>query len=138
MAYQWDSSLETGHEKIDKQHRQLVMALNNIIDASQQGKGSDEIFKTLDFLTGYTIMHFATEEKLQQQYKYPDYFVHKQYHDEFKMTVGELTERLISEGPTEDMIGLVTSVIGKWLINHIKGDDFRMAAFIKSKGDNGA
>ena len=137
MAYQWDSSLETGHAKIDNQHKQLISALNSIIEASQQGKGSDEIFRTLDFLTGYTVMHFSTEEKLQAEYNYPDYLVHKSYHDEFKVTVGELTKRLVQEGPTEDVIIEVTTVIGKWLLNHIKGDDFRMAAFIKSSGDTG-
>jgi hemerythrin len=136
MGYKWDSSLETGHEKIDNQHKQLVATLNSLIDASQQGKEADEIFKTLDFLTGYTIMHFSTEEKLQIQYNYPDYLVHKRYHDEFKTTVTDLTKRLISEGPTEEMIELVTTTIGNWLLNHIKGDDFRMAAFVKSKGDN--
>ena len=137
MAYQWDTSLETGHAKIDNQHKQLITALNNIIEASQQDKGKEEIFKTLDFLTGYTVMHFTTEEKLQVDYNYPDYLIHKRYHDEFKVTVGDLTRRLIKEGPTEEMIGLVTTTIGNWLLNHIKGDDFRMAAFVKSKGDPG-
>ena len=136
MAYEWDSSLETGHEKIDNQHKQLVAALNSIISAAQEGKGKEEIFKTLEFLTGYTVMHFSTEEKLQIQYDYPDYLVHKRYHDEFKITVSELTERLVREGPTEEMIGTVTSTIGEWLLNHIKGDDFRMAAFVKAKGSN--
>ncbi|MDR0584206.1 MAG: bacteriohemerythrin [Treponema sp.] len=136
MAYEWDSSLETGHEKIDNQHRQLVAALNSIISASQEGKGKEEIFKTMEFLTGYTVMHFSTEEKLQVQYDYPDYLVHKRYHDEFKITVGELTERLVREGPTEEMIGIVTTTIGEWLLNHIKGDDFRMAAFVKARGSN--
>jgi len=135
MAYQWDTSLETGHAKIDNQHKQLITALNSIIDASREGKGRDEIFKTLDFLTGYTIMHFSTEEKLQVDYDYPDYLIHKRYHDEFKGTVGELTKRLVDEGPTEELIGSVTTTIGNWLLNHIKGDDFRMAAYVKSKGD---
>jgi len=33
-------------------------------------------------------------------------------------------------------MNVVTETIGDWFINHIKGDDFRMAAFIKSK-ENG-
>ena len=136
MAYDWDPSLETGHHKIDNQHKQLVSALNNLIEASRQGKGKEEIFKVMDFLTGYAVMHFATEEKLQVQYNYPDYLVHKRYHDEFKVTVGDLTARLVAEGPTEEMVALVTNTIGNWMLNHIKGDDFRMAAFIKSKGDD--
>ncbi|MDR2158956.1 MAG: bacteriohemerythrin [Treponema sp.] len=132
MSYKWDSSLETGHEKIDNQHKQLIAALNSIIEASAGGKGSAEIFKTLDFLTGYTIMHFSDEEKLQVQYDYPDYLIHKRYHDEFKVTVGELTRRLEKEGPTEEMVNIVTTAVGNWLLNHIKGDDFRMAAYVKA------
>ena len=135
MAYHWDTSLETGHAKVDNQHKQLITALNSIIEASQQGKSKDEIFRTLDFLTGYTVMHFSTEEKLMVTYHYPDYLIHKRYHDEFKGTVGELTQQLIKEGPTETLIGSVTQTIGSWLLNHIKGDDFRMATFVKSKGD---
>ncbi|MDR2434945.1 MAG: bacteriohemerythrin [Treponema sp.] len=136
MAYEWDSSLDTGHEKIDNQHKQLIAALNSIVKASAEGKGKEEIFKTVEFLTGYTVMHFSTEEKLQIQYDYPDYLVHKRYHDEFKITVSELTERLTREGPTEEMIDIVTNTIGEWLLNHIKGDDFRMAAFVKARGSN--
>jgi hemerythrin len=133
MAYEWDSALETGHEKIDNQHKQLIAALNSIIEASKNGKGSDEIFRTLDFLTGYTFLHFSDEEKLQRQYNYPDYAVHKRYHDEFRAAVDDLTRRLVQEGPTPAMVDLVTSSIGDWLLNHIKGDDFRMAAYIKSQ-----
>ena len=133
MAYQWDASLETGYEKVDNQHKQLVSTLNDIIKASVEGKGKDEIFKTLDFLTGYTIKHFSDEEKLMVKYNYPDYLIHKRYHEEFKVTVGDLTKQLINEGPTEKMVNTVTTAIGKWLLNHIKGDDFRMAAYVKTK-----
>jgi hemerythrin len=136
MAYLWDSSLETGHEKIDNQHKQLIAALNSLIEASAGGKGDVEIFKTLDFLTGYTIKHFSDEEKIQIEYEYPDYLIHKRYHDEFKVTVGEMTKQIQKEGPTEVLIGQVTNAIGSWLLNHIKGDDFRMAAYVKSKGGN--
>jgi hemerythrin len=133
MAYQWDSSLETGHVKIDNQHKQLIAALNNLIDAAKSGKGDAEIFKTLDFLTGYTIMHFSDEEKLQIKYDYPDYLVHKRIHEDFKKTVGDLTKKLRDEGPREELVNTVTDAVGAWLLNHIKGDDFRMAAFVKSK-----
>jgi hemerythrin len=133
MKYQWNKSLETGHKDIDNQHKQLIEALNNIIDASQEGKGSEEVFKTLDFLTGYTVMHFIAEERFMINYNYPDYLMHKRLHDEFKVTVGELTQRLFKEGPTRELVGITTTSIGNWLVNHIMGDDFRMAAFIKTR-----
>jgi hemerythrin len=132
MAYQWDSSLETGYALVDNQHKQLIAAVNNMIDASKNNKGDQAVMETVDFLTGYTIKHFADEEKLQKQFNYPDYLMHKRIHDDFKNTVGGYTARLIKEGPTQALINEVSDAIGAWLLNHIKGDDFRMAAFVKA------
>ena len=132
MAYKWDSSLETGYEKIDNQHRQLVAAVNNLMEASLTGKGDRAVIDTLEFLTGYAVKHFNDEEKLQVQFDYPDYLNHKRIHDEFKVKVGEIVQKVNKEGPTADVINEVSSIIGAWLLNHIKGDDFRMAAFVKA------
>ncbi|MDR2102886.1 MAG: bacteriohemerythrin [Treponema sp.] len=133
MFYQWDSTLETGYDVIDNQHKQLVAAVNDLLDACRNGKGKEAIASTMDFLTGYTIKHFMDEEKIQIKYNYPDFLTHKRYHDEFKVLVGRFTRRLIREGPTELIINDVCASIGDWLLNHIKGDDFRMAAYIKAK-----
>jgi hemerythrin len=133
MAYIWNSSLETGHELIDNQHKQLVAAVNKLLEACRSGQGAEAVASTMDFLTGYTIKHFLDEEKLQKQYDYPDYFAHKRLHDDFKVVVGDLTKRLIREGPTEPIIEEVSASIGDWLVNHIKGDDFRLATYIKAQ-----
>jgi len=132
MAYKWDSSLESGYEKVDNQHRQLVAAVNNLMEASLNGKGEKAVMETLEFLTSYAVKHFADEENLQLQFDYPDYFNHKRIHDDFKVVVGELVQQVNNEGPTGAMIDKVSTAIGSWLLNHIKGDDFRMAAFVKA------
>ena len=133
MTYPWDPELETGHEKIDNQHKQLFDALNNFIDVSMRGNGENEIYRTMDFLAGYTIMHFSDEEKLQEEYDYPDYLVHKHYHDAFRETVEKLIQQMYTEGPSQELVDTLITTIGSWLLNHIKGDDFRMATYIKSK-----
>ena len=132
MAYQWDSSLETGYAKVDNQHKQLVAAVNNLMDASQNGKGDHAVMETLEFLTGYAVKHFMDEEELQVQFNYPDYLNHKRIHEDFKRKVGEFVGKVQKEGPTQEVIGEVSTEIGAWLLNHIKGDDFRMATFVKA------
>lgn len=132
MAYQWDSSLETGYDKVDNQHKQLVAAVNGLMEASAGGKGDAAVMGTLEFLTSYAVKHFADEEKLQVQYSYPDYLNHKRIHDDFKEVVGGFVKQVNERGPSEELINEVSSVIGAWLLNHIKGDDFRMAAFVKA------
>jgi len=131
--YKWDHSLETGYIKIDNQHMELFSKVNKLIDASNKGKGNEAIFKVLKFLTEYVVMHFQTEEDLMRRYNYDDYSAHKKIHDAFKATVGELSAQLNEKGPTHEMIALVTKTINAWLVHHIKGDDYRMAVYIKEK-----
>jgi hemerythrin len=133
MGYEWNGSLETGHELIDSQHKQLFAAINDLLDKCGAGKGKDEIASSLDFLNDYTIKHFFDEEKLQQKYEYPEYPQHKQYHDAFKTVVRDLKVRLIMKGPTDELIRDVHVQVGDWLVTHIKGNDIKLAAYIKGK-----
>lgn len=55
MAYSWDKSLETGNPSIDSQHKSLINAINELLDACSQGKGRNEVSKTLNFLQDYVI-----------------------------------------------------------------------------------
>ena len=132
MAYEWDSSLETGYERVDNQHQQLIEAVNTLVDARATGKGDKVVTETLYFLVGYAIEHFSEEEELQLWFKYPDYLNHKQQHDEFKIKVSELVQRVEDEGPTVEIINLLSSTVVTWLIDHIRNEDFRMATFIKA------
>jgi hemerythrin len=133
MEYLWDKSLETGNAMIDEQHKQLFTAINDLIRTCEDGKGRDELSKSLDFLTNYTIKHFFDEEQIQQKYHYPDFPNHKKYHDDFKETVRDLSHRLILRGPSEELIGDVRRQIGDWLVTHIKGQDVRVAAHIRAQ-----
>jgi len=132
MAYKWVSSLETGYDKIDNQHKQLINAVNSLMEASSAGKGDKAVLDTLDFLTGYAVKHFADEEQLQSDYEYPDFLNHKKLHDEFKAVVNDLLQRVSKDGPTPEIIDVISTTVGEWLHNHIQGDDFRMAVFVKT------
>lgn len=133
MAYAFTKDLETGNAAIDSQHKQLIEAINNLLNACAQGKGRVEIEKTTKFLEDYTAKHFGDEEKLQIQYRYPDYQNHKQYHEGFKRVVREISAQLSKEGATVALVGKVNTSIGGWLLNHIKKEDVKVAAHIRSQ-----
>ncbi|MDR2403247.1 MAG: hemerythrin family protein [Spirochaetaceae bacterium] len=133
MQYTWDKSLETGIEKIDTQHQQLFVAVNQLLLTCNDGKDQDALKKDLDFLTNYTIKHFFEEEQIQQKYKYPDYLNHKKYHEEFKSVVRDLSVQFIMKGPSETLINDITTKIGGWLVSHIKVEDQKLATHIKAQ-----
>lgn len=133
MPYAWSKDLETGNPSIDSQHKQLIEAINSLLAACSSGKGRSEIEKTTKFLMDYTSKHFKDEEVLQMKYQYPDYVNHKKYHEGFKQVVRDLSTQLANEGPSVVLVGKVNSNIGGWLVNHIKREDVKLAAHIKSK-----
>ncbi len=132
MAYAWSADLETGNTAIDTQHKELIIAVNNLLDACASGKGREALKQTADFLYSYTAKHFADEEKLQLASKYPDYQNHKKEHEDFKKVVHEMVAQLNTEGPTVAMVGKVNKTIAGWLIRHIKQQDKKVAAHIRA------
>jgi hemerythrin len=132
----WNPDLETGNAVIDNQHKQLFVAVHSLVDAYRNGNGRDEVEKTMEFLVGYTLKHFADEEALQKKYDYPDFLAHKRAHSEFKGVAQELVKELSRNGPTDEFISKVYVIVGEWLVNHIKGDDFKMAAYVQQRERN--
>ena len=131
--YVWTKDLETGNIMIDTQHKQLIQAINNLLEACAKGQGRIQIDETLNFLNDYISSHFKDEEMLQKKYEYPDYINHKQYHEGFKKVVKEIVEEYNKGGATIILVGKVNKSIGEWLINHIKREDKKVAQHIKNK-----
>ena len=133
MAYSWDKSLETGNLSIDTQHKSLITAINELLEACSQGKGRIEVSKTLNFLQDYVVKHFVDEEKLQLQSAYPDYKAHKEKHEAFKVTVKNIVDEFKESGANIQLVAKVNSSVGGWLINHIKTEDKKVAMHIINK-----
>lgn len=133
MAYSWDKTLETGNPSIDEQHKSLINAVNELLDSCSQGKGRSEVEKTLKFLQDYVVKHFNDEEKLQIKSNYPDYKAHKEKHEAFKKTVDDIVQEFNRSGASIPIVAKVNSSVAGWLISHIKSEDKKVAAYIKSK-----
>jgi len=131
MAFVWTKDLETGHTLIDNEHKQLVKAADELVTACSQGKGRQEIGNAVEFLSNYTKTHFAHEEELQVKYKYPDYSVHKNWHQGFVKEIESVAVKLKSEGANIAVVAEVNTKIGQ-LITHIKTFDLKLAQFIQS------
>ncbi|MDR2471329.1 MAG: bacteriohemerythrin [Treponema sp.] len=133
--YRWDDSFVTHVNLIDARHQRLFEAINRLLDACEQGKGQEELRKSLAFLSNYTVKHFSEEEVLQKRYGYPDIEGHHQLHEAFKETVRHLASDLEANGPSEELIERLKKEVGGWLVIHVKQVDIKMAQILR---DNGA
>jgi hemerythrin-like metal-binding protein len=134
VVYRWDSSLNTGNDLIDSEHRQLIQAINSFLAAANSPSDAKRLRDTLDFLNDYTQKHFSDEEALQKKYNYPNYTTHHQFHEWYKKEVATMTNAFLREGSSRALIERAHKQVGDTIIAHIKSEDVRLAQYIKKQG----
>ena len=62
----WDDGFSVGVRELDKQHQQIVMLVNTLIEMNETEVASEIISDTLTKMTQYASDHFKTEEQYQK------------------------------------------------------------------------
>lgn len=128
----WSEKYSTGFESIDSEHKKLMDLLNKLHDGMMNHKTNDVIGGVLDDLIKYTQTHFAHEEKLFAQYKYPQEASHKLEHKKLVEKALDL-QKGFKAGSVTVSVGTL-NFLRDWLNNHILKTDFAYREFFKEKG----
>ena len=127
------SDMETGVEKIDEQHRELIKRINAVVSMGTLAVAKEETQKTIDFLGEYIVSHFKDEEVLQKQSGYPKHERHKEQHQGYINEFKKLKEEFLKNGPSGTFtIKLNTSIINL-IVRHIKSDDVEFGKYYKEQ-----
>jgi hemerythrin len=127
----WRETYNIGVDEVDQQHQELVVKLNEFLDACIQQKGKDKIMETLAFLRDYTVEHFRSEEEIMLKYNYPDYAEHKKDHDDFVASVLELEASIQNQGATVVTTLKLNRTLTDWLLSHISKSDMKIGQFLR-------
>ncbi|MGB2906570.1 MAG: hemerythrin family protein [Candidatus Aminicenantaceae bacterium] len=130
----WDDSLSVGVDLIDDQHKLLIEKLKDLSDDFKQGHEQNKILRTLGFMIDYTDFHFTAEEKVMAENDYPGLEDQQQQHAEFKATLDSILLDLREDGPTEELVKSINIFLLNWLVNHIKGSDQKLGAYLNEQG----
>ena len=128
----WDDSLLLGNMLVDMQHQKLFELASDLVASCELGNSTEKLQDTLLFLANYAIKHFTDEEALQIEYNYPDYETHKQIHDDFKTTIGNLVQKFKESGSSSDLSNDVSKILVRWLLDHIKNEDKKIGEYIRN------
>lgn len=129
MFFTWESSLDTGIEIIDEQHRRIVDYINALHNAIST-KDIDMVSNILDQLIDYTVSHFSFEESLMQNHGYMHTEAHKKVHDMFTARIQNYRKEL-DEG--KDISRKLLNDLKVWLTSHIKSEDSDYVKVVKTK-----
>ena len=133
----WDTSLETGIDDVDEQHRQYFVLLNDYLEkAAETATDRNQFFDLMekfDFLQQYAKEHFSTEELIMQEAGFPDFESHRDEHLYFVQHVEELYIQLKSVGFSPELAREVNYYIVEWFVDHIRQADMELVEFLHTR-----
>ncbi len=128
----WKDCYATGISEFDAEHRNLVDRINHLYEAIRGKEGEQSLPKIIDDLIEYTEVHFAHEEQLMTEHKYPELEAHREKHAELRNKVDEFKQQL--EKGDSQLPLLLFNFLRDWLLHHIVEVDGKYRDFFKEKG----
>lgn len=129
MALHWSSTLKLGVPALDAQHRELFDRVDRLLDSMLHGDRS-EAAPLASFLRDHVVLHFAAEEQLMHDLRYPEAKTHTAEHHVFAACILELDSALREHGATADLVLRLESEVTAWLRDHVYVADVALGRFI--------
>ncbi len=131
MSLHWTPDLAVGVTLVDDQHKRLFAEVDKLVAAVNK-KDFALVTKTLDFLAGYAVEHFAAEENLMGECNYPGIPKHVGQHRAFVKEFVELKTTYERDGATVAVVLKLNNWLFSWLWNHIRGSDVEMGRYLQA------
>lgn len=120
----WSDDMSVGCKALDDDHKVLIQALNDFIDAVDNDEGvfvTDGIFSVL---ADYTDYHFTREEMIMEACGYTDIVSHKNTHAALKEQLMDSRTRYM-HNPNAELEDHVRKFLTHWLQDHILVKDMK-------------
>ncbi|CUW39204.1 Hemerythrin-like protein [Magnetospirillum sp. XM-1] len=123
------SSYSIGHQILDDDHDRMI-AIWRELEASRT---LDAAKSAAARLMGEAGEHFIREEQQMLHCGFPDYVRHKALHAEMAAALRRvLLLPLLSSVNHEEFVSAVRSLMEKWVMAHILGEDSKLAPYIRA------
>lgn len=121
LHLQWSKTYECGLAEIDKQHRNLFVKANELLQMNSKDANKENIATIIKELLEETVAHFAYEEQILEQLAHPDASVHALSHRRLLDKTNILLDKLQRGGA--DLGALLHFMIYELTAQHIMIDD---------------
>jgi len=131
---EWSTEYNLGIEVIDQQHKKILVYLNELAEAIENGNTEEVLKKVVDNLVKYTYSHLEHEEKLFIEMGQDEFKAHVEEHNKFRKTISEMQDAVKTDGETVQPAVELHSMLYNWLFSHIQGTDKQYVPLFKKFG----
>lgn len=120
---EWSEHLSIGIGEIDDQHKALLERITTLKRKIDEKDHEDGLRESIHFLKKFVLDHFIEEEELMQEHSYPDFELHKAYHEGFIKHLEKIEGQILDQGYTESLANEVYGWLICWFCDHVARDD---------------
>lgn len=128
----WDSSLDIGVHDMNREHQDILDAMNAIYGADQAGKKGGVINSMIAHLGAVTTRHFRDEEAFMARINYADLENRKRIHA--KLLKDFAAHQAAAEAAGGEPSPAFFQFLRLWLAAHIKCIDLKYAEHSRKTG----
>jgi hemerythrin-like metal-binding protein len=127
----WNQSLSVKVDRFDDDHKQLFSLLNTLHGAIFERAASAAVQPILDELADYATHHFAAEEALMEETKFPGLSSHRAEHREFVEQLSLIQKERSRIGGQALALAVL---LNEWFVEHIVRTDHQYADHLTAIG----
>ncbi|MBC8269321.1 MAG: hemerythrin family protein [Rhodospirillaceae bacterium] len=124
---EWKDEYRTGFPSIDYEHQTLILAINDIFEDSSSDQES--LLSALAEIHALVEAHFALEEKIMRDQRYPAYIPHKQDHERLLDEIRDIMDAVEKYGKIDTGVALGER-LSAWFAVHFASLDKDLHAMI--------
>lgn len=129
MYIHWNSTMETGQPLMDAEHRIMVMLFRKLDVALKTHQTEATLNHICQELKRCVEFHFASEENIMRETRYPEFAAHQIIHTELLMKLNEFVSKIVNHREFHDDL---LDFLYKWLIEHIAKEDQQVAEHVRN------
>lgn len=132
MAFEWRDEFSVKVEEIDDQHKNLIQISEKLYDNLYKDMSKDDLNGILTELIDFAKLHFQTEEKYFDMFKFEHAEEHKKEHQLFEQKLKEMFG-VGSDKHIEASFELI-DFLEDWLLDHLEKKDQEYVKCFKEHG----
>lgn len=127
VIYRWEKELETGIALVDKQHVQLLIAINKLLIRRKCKNDRDGIEEYIRYIGHHLQYHFQTEEAYQVECQYEKFREHQAQHNFLATQLRFLIVNLEGSDYEDRVVEEFYTFLSGWISNHLLQEDVHFA-----------
>jgi hemerythrin-like metal-binding protein len=120
----WKAEFEIGIAGVDYEHRELIELINGLHDVMQLGADQVQVVDLLGEIYAQIASHFALEEKMMQESRYPYFETHKDDHETLLDDLRDIMDEIEDDGYFDHV--RLSNDLNRWFSDHFATHDARL------------